>query len=378
MRVLLTSCGDWHLPRTARAFQTRDALAGLWIAGKNLPGGDPAKFRRAWLYHLAMKPFYHLAPQIVQEKMYYRLLPLWRFWLERQPLPEFDVVQAIAGYGVEMFQKVSGRRCLKVADCPNSHPDNLRTIWQGECDRWSPGEKVPIPVWMFARMKKDIECADVVLCPSEFVKESIIERGVDESRCVVNPFGVDVSIFQPREESPRKPRFVVVGTICLRKGHHYLFQAFDEVRKKLPEAELVVVGDYKSDFRGVRSRWQGSFTHYRGLSHPELAKLLVACSAFVLPSLEEGFARVIIEAMAAGLPIVATHESGASTLVRDGSEGLIVPSRDVAALSAAMIRVVEDEGINRAMGKAAAERGGSGNSWQNYGDRLLAEYAARL
>ena len=48
---------------------------------------------------------------------------------------------------------------------------------------------------------------------------------------------------------PPKPRFIIVGTICLRKGHHYLFRAFEMVKKQLPEAELICVGDYKIDFK---------------------------------------------------------------------------------------------------------------------------------
>ncbi|MGY8655566.1 MAG: glycosyltransferase family 4 protein [Verrucomicrobiia bacterium] len=325
-----------------------------------------------------MKPFYHLAPQIVVERMFYRFFPLWRRWFEARKLPECDVVQAIAGYATEPFQRADAAGALKVIDCPNSHPDSLRDIWQTECDRWCPGEKVPIPQWMFARMRREIEEADLVLCPSIFVRETMVDRGIPEDKCLVNPFGVDTSIFTPRERIPSRPRFVAVGTICLRKGHQYLFRAFEEVKKKRPDAELIVVGDYKIDFKRERSRWEGSFTHHRFLAHGDLAKLLNECTAFVLPSLEEGFARVIIEAMAAGLPIIATHESGATTLVQDGAEGIIVPSRNAEQLSASMLKIAEDTDLNRSMGLAALARGGERNTWQDYGDRLLAEYDRRL
>jgi glycosyltransferase involved in cell wall biosynthesis len=190
--------------------------------------------------------------------------------------------------------------------------------------------------------------------------------------------GVDTGVFKPRETVPDKVRFISVGTICLRKGHQYLFRAFELVKKQLPEAELVCVGDIKSDFRKELPRWRSIFTRHESLNHQQIAGLFEHCTAFVLPSVEEGFARVLVEAMAAGLPVVATHESGASTLVEDGVEGFIARGRDPQHLADAMIRVATDRELNFRMGRAAHKKGAESNTWQDYGDRLLAEYAKRL
>ena len=190
---------------------------------------------------------------------------------------------------------------------------------------------------------------------------------------ILNPFGVDTSVFTPRIEVPVVPRFVCVGTICLRKGHQYLFRAFEILKRRLPEAELICVGGDKQDFRMERPKWDGTYTHHRSLSHPKLAELLRTCTAFVLQSVEEGLARVIPEAMGAGLPIIATYESGATTLVEDGVEGFIVRGRDPAHIAEAMIRLAEDRELNRRMGEAAHQKGAVRNTWQDYSDRLLAE-----
>jgi glycosyltransferase involved in cell wall biosynthesis len=114
------------------------------------------------------------------------------------------------------------------------------------------------------------------------------------------------------------------------------------------------------------------------LSHLEIAGLLVSCTAFVLPSQEEGIPRAQMEAMAAGLPIIGTHEGGATTVVNDGVEGFIVNGRDPRQIAEAMIRLATDAGLNRKMSEAAFQRGAVKNTWQDYGDRLLAEYARRL
>jgi glycosyltransferase involved in cell wall biosynthesis len=377
-KVLLAAAGSAHLRQTAKAFEQRRALAGLWISEKNLTRVAQGNYHRCWPHHLFMKPFYHCAPQIWVEKTFYALFPVWKWWLRFQRPPECAVVQSIMGYATEPFDLADRMGALKVVDCPNSHPTTYYGYWQRECDLWCPGEKVPIPRWMFARMNRELERADLILCPSNFVRDSMVLNGIPESKCFVSPFGVDTSIFQLRADLPGHPRFVSVGTICLRKGHQYLFRAFAQVKRQLPGAELICVGDYKTDFRCERPRWEGTFTHYPSLSHPELAKLLQTCSALVFPSTEEGFARVISEAMAAGLPIVASYESGASTQIRDGAEGFIVRGRDPHHIADAMLRVAGDSELNLRLGQAAHRVGAVGNTWQDYGDRLLAEYARRL
>lgn len=381
MQVLLTTTRAWHLPNTARAFQARAALACLWMADKNTAKLPAERYHRCWPYHLAMKPFYHLASQIWSERATYFFLRAYTGWLRarlRRPgAPTFQVFQAIMGFASEGFDRAEAVGALKVLDCPNSHPTTYYGYWQRECDLWCPGEKVPIPRHMFARMNRELQRADVVLCPSLFVRDTMVANGISPEKCFVNPFGVNTSVFKPRVAPPARPRFICVGTICLRKGHQYLFRAFEQVRATLPEAELICVGEVKCDFRKEWPRWRGKFTHYPSLSHQTLSELLQTCTAFVLPSCEEGFARVLSEAMACGLPILASYESGATTLIQDGEEGLIV-SRQPAALAAGMLRLAQDEGLNRQMGTAAYHRGAIRNTWQDYGDRLLAEYDRRL
>jgi starch synthase len=376
--ALLLSCGAWYLPQTAKAFLNRGALAGLWITMGNHVGIPSDKYRRGWPFQAAMLPLYFLVPQIWGERAFYAFFPLWKAWLARQQFPSCNVVQAIIGYGTEPFDRAETIGALKVLDCPNTHPVTYYGFWQRECDLWCPGEKVPIPQWMFARMNRELERADVIIVQSEFCRESMIMNGIPAEKIIVNLMGVDLSIFSMRTAVPKKIQFLCVGTICLRKGHQYLFRAWEIVKRELPEAELICLGNYKSDFRRERPKWEGKFTHRWQVPHTEVAKLLQTCTAFVFPSQEEGIARAQVEALACGIPVIGTHEGGATTLVDDGVEGLIVRGRDPEHIAAAMIHIANDRDLNKQMGQAAYKRMAEQSSWQQYGDRLLARYAKSL
>ncbi len=378
-RVLIAAMLKWYLHHTAKAFEARGALGGYWVSNANTTGVEP--YRRIWPYHLLKKPFYHLPFVQLEEWTRWWLLPVYDAWVERQEIPEdCNAVMAPMGSCEPLFRlaDLSGRRVLKVFDAPNSHPADCARTWQEECDRFMPGYRIPWPARAVRRMAREIESADLVICPSDFVRESMVSRGVPAEKCHVRHFGVDTSIFRPRPGVPERPVFVCVGSICLRKGHQYLFRAFAKLRESHPEARLVCIGGVRPDFAVEWPAWRGMIEHHPQLSQSALAEILREASAFVLASVEEGFARVLSEAMAAGLPLIATHESGATTVITDGLQGMVVPVRSVEALYVAMKRLAEDRAMNRRMGEAALVAGAVKNSWQDYGDNLLGRISREL
>jgi len=372
-RVTISCMANWYLHHTAKGLQERGGLCGFWGSTGNHFGLDKGGFRRIWPYYLLMKPFFHLPFVYAEEIIRWKLLPAYDVWVRAQDLPEdCNVVMGPMGSCLSLFELADAapHRVLKVFDAPNSHPKWLRPFWQGECDKYLPGYKIPMPDKAFERIAEEIDSADMVLCPSLFVRDSMVDNGVPPEKCFVNHFGVDTSIFQPRTELPEVPVFVCVGNICLRKGHQYLFRAFEKVRETHPDARLVCIGSLRPDFRREWPKWKGLVEYHPSLPHVEIAVLLKNATAFVLASVEEGFARVLSEAMAAALPIIATYETGATTVVTDREEGLIVPARDIEALHGAMKRLAEDDGLNMAMGEKARQAGAVKNTWDDYAGRL--------
>lgn len=380
-KLLIGAMNQWYLGHTAREFEKLGALTGYWVSNSSRSGVSPEKYKRIWDYHLAQKLFYTLPFTHLEENMRWINLPFYDAWIRRQKLPQgTNIVQGPMGSCEALFDLAdrSGRKVLKVFDAPNSHPNTLHAYWQRECDLYSPGYRVPMCLAARKKIIRELARADLVLCPSNFVRDKMVENGVPQEKCFVSHFGVDTSIFKPRVALPEIPTFVCIGILSLRKGHQYLLPAMERVREKLPNARLVCVGLLRPDFEKEMRRWEGRFEYHARMSHPEISELLRSATAFVLPSLEEGFARVLSEAMACGLPIIATYETGATTVVRDQIEGLIVPSRDPESLSDAMIRLCLEPKENLRMGSNALQAAGTSNTWADYALRLHAEFSERL
>jgi glycosyltransferase involved in cell wall biosynthesis len=380
-KSVIAGMASWYLGHTAREFEKLDALSGYWVSNSSHSGVSEQRYRRIWDYHLAQKLFYHLPFPNLEEQMRWINLPFYERWMARQRLPEgTNVVQGPMGSCEALFRlaEQSGRQVLKVFDAPNSHPTNLVGYWQRECDLYAPGYRVPMCLAARSRINRELEQADLILCPSNFVRDTMVLNGIPAAKCFVSHFGVDTAVFTPRSSPPLDPVFVCVGSICLRKGHQYLFRAFEEVKRKLPDARLVCVGGIRPDFKQEWRRWEGTFEHHPSLPHAEISKLLSSATAFILASVEEGFAQVLSEAMACALPVIATYETGATTVIRDGEEGFIVPPRSVAALTEAMISAGSDRGFNLEMGRKALLAGATSNTWADYAKRLHDEYSRRL
>jgi glycosyltransferase involved in cell wall biosynthesis len=379
--LLIAGMASWYLGHTAREFEKLNSLTGYWVSNSSRSGVTEKKYKRIWDYHLAQKLFYHLPFVTLEENMRWNNLPFYDRWIRRRKLPEgTNVVQGPMGSCEALFDLAdrTDHRVMKVFDAPNSHPRTLYEYWQKECDVFSPGYTVPMSKSVRNRIERELDRADLVLCPSNFVRDTMVKNGVAESKCFISHFGVDTDIFKPRSTLPEVPTFVCVGILCLRKGQQYLFRAMEKVREQIPNAHLICVGGLRPNFEKELKRWKGTFEYHAHLSQLEIASLLSNSTAFVLPSVEEGFARVLSEAMACGLPIIATYETGATTVVTDYTEGIIVPSRDPVKLAEAMIKLGTDDEDNIRMGKLALQAGGVSNTWMDYALRLHKEYGKRL
>jgi glycosyltransferase involved in cell wall biosynthesis len=219
----------------------------------------------------------------------------------------------------------------------------------------------------------EISLADLVLVPSPFVRDDLLRRGVHSDRLVLLPYGVDIEQFVPCERKNHMGS-IRVGQVGYRKGLPYIAAALGRLAMNL--SSFRVIGPVVHQSRILERRLQG--VNYIGaVRHHELTTQYHEADIFVLPSLAEGMALVVLEAMATGLPVIVTRESGYEGVVRDGVEGFIVPARDPEAIARKVEILAEDAGLRLRMGRAARRRAEE-FSWRRFEQQFIDELTARL
>jgi len=221
-----------------------------------------------------------------------------------------------------------------------------------------------------ARAEAEYEEADYICTLSGFARRSFLEMGIPEEKVLLVPSGVGLMAFRPAHKEDDVFRIIYCGQLTYKKGVHYLLEAFAGLG--VPGAELWLIGPVDDVFRPVLKRYEGSFVHHGFVPHKELHRYLSQGSVFVLPSIEEGLAKVTMEAMACGLPVVATTNTGAEDVLRDGVDGYIVPIRDPETIAEKVLKLYEDSSKRAEMGRNAIDRVSRGYTWEDYGTRMIA------
>ena len=224
--------------------------------------------------------------------------------------------------------------------------------------------------------------ADAVVALARRTAQLLRRDGVPADAVHVIPSGFEPGTFGDRDREDAfagfgRPRVGFVGRLAPSKRPDLLVRAFAAMSR---EASLVVVGDgplrERVEEMAASSVPRGR-VHLQGfVEHTQVPRVLASLDVLVLPSEYEELGSVLVEAMAAGVPVVATDVGGIPEVVRDGETGLLVPPGDVAALTAALDRLTADRELRRRLGEAARDRAQQ-YAWPVLARRVLAVYAER-
>lgn len=220
---------------------------------------------------------------------------------------------------------------------------------------------------------KEYNEADFISVPSSYVKRTFLEQGVDENKIIQVPYGVNLSNFHPIKKEDNVFRIIFCGALSIRKGIRYLLQAFKELQ--LPNSELWLIGSIQEEVKPILSKYKSDNIVYKG-TFPEtkLFEYYSQGSVFCLPSIEEGLAMVQVQALACGLPLICTTNTGGEDLINEGEEGYVVPIRNVEKLKEKILLLYEDEELRSFMSNNALNKIKNNYTWDNYGLNLLKHY----
>ena len=202
--------------------------------------------------------------------------------------------------------------------------------------------------WVIERELAEYENSDFILVPSKFVENTFIENKVFKSK-VIN-FGSYTDSFFSIEnfkKSDEEFNVLFVGQLSIRKGLHYLIDGFKKFNH--PKKKLHIVGSETKDkffFRDLIKKNDNDNIFVHGhINHRELNKFFNNSHVFVLPSLEEGLATVILQASSSGCPVIVSKNTGAMELVNSNKCGYVIPIRDSQIIADKLTLLADDKNL---------------------------------
>ena len=245
---------------------------------------------------------------------------------------------------------------------PDAHPILVRTVHNVDEFYVSP-RYAPLTRISSRGLDRIVAISDAV---AEYLRD---EGDLPDEKIVRIPYGIDPSPFQPDLPPPsrrpegdplRRPTLGVVARLAPQKGHRVLFDALPAIHAAIPDVHARLVGHEELSTAAELQAYAlqkrvANFVTFEGF-RSDIPGVMADLDVFVLPSLWEGFGLVLVEAMAAGRPVVASAVGPIPEIVVDGVTGLLVPPGDPAALAEAIVRVLRDPELASAMGRAGRAR----------------------
>jgi glycosyltransferase involved in cell wall biosynthesis len=310
--------------------------------------------------------------QTAQRLMWARNAGIDRRAARRLRAGGWDAAIAFDGSAIRTLQAARAEGALGVLNQVIGFVGTWEAIRAEELERhpeFGPSLGEPTPPRVVEQCRQELLTAERILVPSDYVARTAIDTGASEAAVRLVPFGVEADRFRPAARAARREgplRLLFVGQISQRKGIKYLLEAMKSLPPGLAELDLVgsVIGS-----EAPLAPYRDLFRHHRNMPHREIHRVFARADCFVYPSLHEGSPLAILEAMASGLPVIATPNAG--SLVTHGQEGWIVPIRDPEALAAAIGEAAGDWDRVCEMGRAA-RRLAEAHDWRTYAERVEA------
>jgi starch synthase len=288
--------------------------------------------------------------------------------------PNTNIIWGYEDFAASSFERAKALTIKKIYDLPTVHHREARLIYQREVESdpslaqfLSPSLE---PEHRLRRKEAELDLADVIVCASSFVKNSLAARGWPDSKLRVLPYGVTASATRPATKGQAHPlRLLYAGVIAPHKGIHHLFRALCGLPEKA--VSLTLAGHWIPGFRNwIERRFRVPF-HYAGrLTAAGLSAAYRNADVLLFPALRDGFGLVLVEAMAQGLPVIASTSCAAPDLIQDGIEGLIVPPSNPVRLGEAIQILLDRPQLVPAMAEAAYQLSRR-LTWERYHLRVL-------
>lgn len=377
MKVAVSAHGRWHAFELAAGLHQQGNLSRLlttyprFIAAKFVPEG--VEIRSVPLLELRRRAFDKFSiggkPDLAIAKAF------GRFAAAHLP-GDLELFVGWSSATLEVIPVLTERGVPLVLERGSTHighqTDILTEGYARTGSTFSPTEPEIIE-----RELMEYEAATAIAVPTLFAAGTFTKRGIAPEKLIVNPYGVDLKSYTPREAAPGSDpvRIILVGSVSIRKGAPWLIEAAKSLQGK---AQFEFIGPVEPAMADQLNKGLPENVTLRGaLPAAQLPDEYRRADIFCLPSLEEGFPLSLLQAMACGLPCVTTREASGD-LNTDGETGYNVAPMDAKSLAEALEKLVPSPSLRREMGRSARQKVENGFGWSDYAGRAVSAYEKLL
>jgi glycosyltransferase involved in cell wall biosynthesis len=287
-----------------------------------------------------------------------------------------NVFHGITGNALRSFAEAKQLGAVTVLEHPMVHPRRWQLEVLEECSHFGVHPRkchTVLPEPLIRRREREYQLSDRIVVPSSFARSSFEQERFSNAEVILP--GIDECLFHPpnRRGASQLFRVCYTGRLELGKGVLYLIEAWKRLRLK--NAELLLIGAVRPEIKETLTALSSDGIRITGFLPREIvAQQLRQSSLFVFPSLHEGLAQSLLEAMASGLPVIATPNAGAEDCITTGQDGFVVQARDVAELAESILWCYRNRDALEPMGKNARAKVESVFTMNSYRARMTGFY----
>ena len=392
MKITISTIGKFQLFHLAQQLMKHKVLVRLinsYPKFETTRYGIPRNLARSIVSKEVIQRSWTHLPSFVRS-VYNPTFAIHEFFdiLASRSLVESDILTGTSSTLLHTLRRAKKMGMITIVERASAHIAYQDRILKDEYKRQGaipPRIQLPHPK-IIEKELMEYEEADYISVPSFFAERTFLEYGVPKEKIIHIPYGVDIEEFQQTPKTDDTFRVIFAGGMSFQKGVHYLIRAFHELH--LPHAELLLIGSMHKEMESFFDRYgvvrlnpklyetsKKERINYIGhVPQTELPKYYSQSSVFAMLSIQDGFGLVQAQAMACGVPVIASTNTGGEDLIREGKDGFIIGIRDVDSVKEKINFLYEHRDVCTEMGRSAKERISSGFTWDDYGERMVAEY----
>ncbi len=378
MKVIIQVGGKFHAFHLAKGLSNRGILKMMFTSYPKFKIEN--KIPKELVYALPIKELLkkiidYFVPKKFFSKINYYNDDLFDLLVSRK-INDYscDIIVGWSGFSLRTFKNINNKKTLKVLERGSSHIKFQHEILKKEYSRLGLAPLLPSKENLLKELK-EYKLADYICVPSKFAKKTFLKEGFSKKKIKGIRLGVDLKTFYTKKIKKKRKKFTIVssGEISIRKGSHLLIKAFNNL--KLPNTELLFVGNLE---KGISSYLDGfknsNISFLRKKNELELNNIYNTSDLFVLNSFEDGFGMVIPQAMACGLPVITTFNTGASEIIENNKNGFVIKAGDTKSLEKKIKKIYFDEKLRYKMSRYSIKKVKKYYSWESYDKNIFNFY----